>query len=191
MILLAVALVVGLVLAQWRAGTLVGLGRLAFRRTPLVFAALGVQVLIFSGPASLRALLDPLFGWLYVGSFALLLIALAANRALPGLKAVFAGVCLNTLVIAVNGGRMPSVLPGAGTSAVEAGPLAAAATNTAALTAGTYLTVLADVLSLPSLVPGYAISAGDLLIAGGIIYLLQRAASARATPAAAASPGIG
>ena len=176
MILLAFALVVGLPLALWRAGTLAGLGRLTFRHTPLVFAALGIQILLFAGPSGLRAFLDPLFGLLYIGSFALLMVALAANLALPGLKAVLAGVGLNTLVIAANGGRMPSVLPGAGTSAVGAGPFTAPATNTAALTGQSYLTFLADVLSLPTIVPGYAISVGDLLIAAGVVYLLQRAA---------------
>jgi hypothetical protein len=184
MILLSFALVVGLALALWRAGTLAGLGRLAFRHTPLVFGALGVQLLLFVGPSGLRAALDPLFAWLYVGSFALLMAALAANLALPGMKAVLAGVGLNTLVIAANGGRMPSVLPDAGTSAVGAGPFAAAATNTAALTAQSYLTVLADVLSLPSVVPGYAISVGDLLIAAGVVYLLQRTARPRERTAA-------
>jgi hypothetical protein len=179
MILLAVALVGGLALALRRAGTLAGLGRLAFRRTPLLFAALGVQVALFSGPAGLRALLDPLSGWLYVGSFALLLVALAANRALPGMRAVLAGVGLNTLVIAANGGRMPSVLPETGAGAVGTGPFAAAATNTAAVTGHTLLASLADVLTLPTVLPGYAISVGDLLLAGGVVYLLQRAAHAR------------
>jgi hypothetical protein len=180
-ILVAAALLLGLGLALMRGGTLGALGRLTLRRAPLVLAALALQVLLFSGPASLRAALDPVFGPLYVGSFGLLLVALAANLVLPGMKAIVAGIGLNTLVIAANGGRMPSVVPDP-----SVGPLAAAATNTAVLSDVTALAFLADVLTLPAVLPGYAISVGDLLLVGGIAHLIRRSAAGVDGPAAPA-----
>jgi hypothetical protein len=187
MILVAAALLLGLGLALMRGGTLGALGRLTLRRAPLVLAALALQVLLFSGPASLRAALDPVFGLVYVGSFGLLLVALAANLVLPGMKAIVAGIGLNTLVIAANGGRMPSVIPDP-----SVGPLAAAATNTAVLSDVTALAFLADVLTLPAVLPGYAISVGDLLLVGGIAYLIRRSAAevdGPPTPAASSAQG--
>jgi hypothetical protein len=56
----------------------------------------------------------------------------------------------------------------------------------------TALAFLADVLTLPTVLPGYAISVGDLLLVGGIAYLIRRsAAGVDGPPALAASSAQG
>ena len=107
---------------------------------------------------------------LLVGSYALLLLFAWANRRLPALWLVMAGLVLNILVIGVNSG-MP----------VSASALETAGARTEGLGVGTAkhhlmgpddnLTPLGDVIGIPPPI-GAVISIGDVLLYAGVAILV-------------------
>lgn len=98
------------------------------------------------------------------------------NRRLPGASLVLAGLVLNLLVMAVNGGRMP-VSAWAAAASGQTPYLPELLSGTGArhvlLTAATRLPFLADIIPLPAPYPvPRVLSVGDLLVFAGVIRLL-------------------
>ena len=121
-------------------------------------------------------------GWapaLYVLTFVLVLMGIWANRRLPGMCLVGAGVFLNLVVIAANGGSMPvdrGLAVRAGNTQMVEMLDSPAYTNHVAAGEGTRLRWLGDVLALPMVVPRPEFyspgSVGDVLVTLGACWLL-------------------
>ena len=101
----------GLVLGLLANGNLGNLALVRLRRSRLLFIAVvvrfGTESLLTAGVAPVEALRVPLLG----GAFAVLLIALWANRGYPGISLAFVGTLANATVIMANGGYMPIWAP--------------------------------------------------------------------------------
>jgi len=146
------AVVAGIGLGVAFGGDLRHFGTLVLRWWPLLGAAILVRL---AGPFVPFAPLP-----LYLGSFAAILVVVAGNLRLPGMPLIGVGVALNLAVVALNGG-MP-VDPAAVATAGSSGPHDPLHL---ALTAGTRLPALADVIPLGIVRNVYSL--GDLAIAAG------------------------
>jgi MFS family permease len=185
-VILGVLVVVGVVLA-WQLGA--NLGRLwlvRLRASWIVFVALGIQLLLFT-PASTAFRLPLSESNAHLVTYGALLAFVAANIRQPGFALAAAGCAINTLVIAVNGGRMPVSLASWTASGKPASELTQhGAYNNVVLARGAHLSWLGDVFALPRAVPfANALSIGDLLLVIGVLTFVFRASlPARETTAA-------
>lgn len=178
MLVLAVALVAGLVAGYALGGRLGNLEGLRLRVPWLVLVALALQLVVFS-PLG-RPLGETAIVTAHLGSYALLLAFAAANHRRASIVVVGVGIALNATVIAANGGYMP-----ASARALEIAGHAAAAephNNSALADEGARLLPLGDVFAVPHWVPFIAnvFSVGDVLIAAGVAIMLAAAMRAPA-----------
>lgn len=167
--LILVATLLALALVPLLGGRLSRLADLRLTARPLVFGALGLQVLAISivpdGPR-------PLVVGLHACSYVVAGVFVWRNRALAGLPVLALGAGLNALAIALNGGQMPAdpealakvgIVQEAGgyvNSGVVDEPRAA---------------FLGDVLASPSWLPLQNVySVGDLFILAGAVWLVHR-----------------
>lgn len=135
-------------------------------------------MLAFHLPATRRLATDDLAAAVLVGSQALLLVFAWFNRNQPGFWALGIGLALNLLVIGLNGGLMPVspeiialLLPDLPPDARGIGDRVG--WNIVLPPTGTRLWWLSDLILLPGWFPiQKALSAGDVIIAGGAFWLL-------------------
>ncbi|MCL6431393.1 MAG: DUF5317 domain-containing protein [Anaerolineae bacterium] len=191
--ILVIAVAVSLAIAIARGGRLVRLADLGIERAWLVLAAVVLQyplVYIHVGEQTVLGL--PVAGLLMAGSWVLLGVALWVNRRLPGIALIGLGTMLNLLVMSANGGWMP-ITPeavarlNAASKVVMVGATARmwGAKNIVLPRADTRLWWLSDVFVLPPPFPmRVAFSVGDVLIAAGLFWLLQRGMVGLRQPAA-------
>lgn len=171
------AIILSFLVAEVRGGRLRNLARADVRRLEWLLAAAAIHVGLQAAGARGWVEAGLATGLLNVLGYFLVMYAVAANLRLAGMPVVAAGLLLNLAVIAANGGRMPvspEALRAAGLSRLVA-PLAAGEVPTHGLMdAGTRLSFLGDVFSLP---PPFwrpcAFSAGDVLLAVGVFVLVQ------------------
>jgi Family of unknown function (DUF5317) len=177
---------IGLVLGLLLGGRLDGLAVLRIRWAPAILFSLLAQIVLFSEPVAARV--GDLGPALYVGSTALVLVAVIRNGAIPGIPIVAAGAASNLLAIVTNGGYMP-----AGQSALAAlGALDPTVYSNSAVMPDPALAPLTDIFALPGWVPGANIfSMGDVLIGIGIAAVVVIAMRAGATAGHAADEGDG
>jgi hypothetical protein len=162
------AAVAGLV----RGGSLTSLAETRFRWRWLLFVALAVQIVfIYWSPqgwsrADLR--------WVLLASTAGVAAFLAINFRLPGMLLAGLGLAMNVTVIASNSAMPVSESAAraarAGTRGVESG------FKHEPLDDDTKLPVLADVIPVPF--ARSVLSSGDILLIGGIAYLVYRRTAA-------------
>src|SRR6476661_1933251 len=111
MLRLAIIVLV-IVVALLRGGSLRNFAAVQLRWLPLVIAGFALQLLIFTPFARL-----PLVGFatvpIYVLSMLLLVIWVVANWRIPGMALIATGLVLNVIAITVNGGHMPVSLESA------------------------------------------------------------------------------
>jgi DHA3 family macrolide efflux protein-like MFS transporter len=104
---IALGLIVGLAVG----GSITNLASVRLRRLTVLMVAViirfGTELLLNAHVPIAETLRVPLLGT----SFALLLVALWANRAYPGMSLAFIGVLANAVAILINGGYMPIYLP--------------------------------------------------------------------------------
>ncbi|MFC2031507.1 DUF5317 domain-containing protein [Chloroflexota bacterium] len=182
--ILATAVVLGLVASVARHG------RDAFRRVAriplhsawLALVAVALQIPLLRAPPGPTQDLG-LQRALYLASFLLLLAFVWRNRRIPGILIVGIGVICNLLVILFNGGFMPitpetlvEINPG---STVEQWPIGTHygySKDVIELQHATKFWALSDTLVVPPPFPRpTAFSVGDLVIAAGIVVLMQGA----------------
>lgn len=172
------ALLLGLLIGFLRRGSLANLAQLDLRAGWLVLLAMLLQILIF--PLGKGA--QPLISWgteyLHIASYVFLWLFALANYREWALGTMALGMLLNFIVITANGGYMPAsleALQAAGKTAVIESLLTTGRSgNVILMSEQTKLNFLGDVFWLPSWVPGAsAFSIGDLVLAVGIIWLLQ------------------
>lgn len=172
------ALLLGLLIGFLRRGSLANLAKLDLRAGGLVLLAMLTQILIF--PLGQGA--QPIVQWgteyLHLVSYLLLLLFVMLNYREWALWLLALGMVSNFIVIATNGGYMPAsvdALRAAGKTAVTERLLTGQPSgNVIQMTAETQLNFFGDIFWLPAWVPwATAFSIGDLLLAIGIIWLLQ------------------
>ena len=111
----------------------------------------------------------------YLASLALLLVAVIANYRVPGIIIITCGFLLNFAVIAANGGYMPAsatAMEIAGMPVLSPGHIS---NNSNGMAPETRLAFLADIIAIPKgFVFPNVFSVGDILIAIGAVYLIQK-----------------
>ncbi len=154
------SILLGLVFALLLGGQPSRILEIQFRATWTVFAALAVQLVLFTGAFELPHRAEAI---LHVCSYGFLLGFAVANRRLLALMPVMLGMLSNGLAIAANGGRMPVLREAAVAAGLEHGDYASVTDQTR------NLWFLGDVFALPSGLPlANAFSVGDLLICFGM-----------------------
>ncbi len=188
--ILVVAVAASVVVGLLRGGCLARLAELRFARGWLVLAAVALQYPLVYNLVGRTAIIGvPLALPMMAVSVLLVLIAVWANRHLPGVPLVGLGLVANLVAMACNGGWMP-ITPealarlGHQSWVTPQGEVLKVwgAKNVVLAQAETRLWWLSDVfvLSRPFPVPS-AFSIGDVLVALGLFWLLQQALLGRAT----------
>jgi Family of unknown function (DUF5317) len=185
-ILYAVAL--GILLGFVLGGRPAGLADLHLRYGWVMIAGLACQVVLFSAPVTAR--IGDLGPLVYVASTSVVIAAILANRAVPGMLLVAAGALSNLVAIVANGGYMPA---GAGAMA-SLGRTAPTDYSNSAILADPLLAPLTDIFAMPAWVPlANVFSIGDVLIGAGVVVAIVVAmrssrAAAASEPAAGSEP---
>ncbi len=183
MLLVVVVLLAALALGWSLGGSLDRLGAVPLRRRRLVVAAVAVQLAgaLLGGPAHALGL---------VGSLALVVAFLLANRGVRGTGLIALGLGLNALVVVANG-AMPVRAEAAGRAGVDLTPVLDGSDARHELeTSRTRLSPLGDVVPLPLPLRGEVVSPGDVVLAAGVGQLvvlgmgggIARGAAARRRP---------
>ena len=92
--------------ALLRGGSLLNIAAVRLYWLPLVFGGLALQLLIFT-PFRDISLITAATPWIYMLSMLLLAAWLVVNRHIPGMQFMAAGLLLNLVALAANGGYMP------------------------------------------------------------------------------------
>ncbi len=164
------AIPVGLVVGLLLGGRLSGLGDIRFRWAGLAVVGFAAQVLLFSEPVTARV--GDLGPPLYVGSTALVFVAVLRNLAIRGMPLVAAGAGANLAAILANGGYMPA----SPSAAAEMGRGAAETYSNTAIIEAPALALLTDIIPLPQWLPfANIVSVGDILIAIGVAVVIAAA----------------
>jgi Family of unknown function (DUF5317) len=172
--LLLYFIVAGLLVGWLVGGRIAGVARVRFRWWGLALGALALQVFLFAPPVAGEV--GNAGPALYVASTLAVLVALLRNIHLSGFLVVAAGALLNLLVIAANGGYMPSSPDAWLALNGEAALPTADYTNSTLAGAATAFPYLGDILVLPRPLPlANVFSVGDLLIGLGAAWFLVRA----------------
>lgn len=174
------AVAVGILLGFVLGGRPAGLADLHLRYGWVMIAGLACQVILFSAPITAR--IGDLGPVIYVASTGVVIAAILANRAVPGMLLVAAGAISNLVAIVANGGYMP-----AGADAMASlGRTAPTDYSNSAILADPLLAPLTDIFAMPAWVPlANVFSIGDVLIGAGVVVAIVVAM--RSTRAAAAS----
>ncbi len=180
--ILALAVILGfsISLARHRGRAPGHIARIQLRSAWLVLLALALQWPLLrarAGPTQDLIIQQALF----LSSHLLLLVFVWRNRRLPGILLVGLGVACNLLVILVNGGLMPispetlvRINPGSTLDWWPTGTHYGYSKDVILAKGDTRLWFLSDVLVLPPPFPWpTAFSLGDLVLAAGIVLLLQ------------------
>jgi hypothetical protein len=170
--LLLYAIVAGLLVGVLLGGRPAALASVRFRWWPVAFAGLLFQLILFSPPVA-ESVGDS-GPALYVGSTALVLVALSLNLRQPGFVVIATGALLNFLVIVANGGQMPAspaafaALNGLAQVPVEY------FSNSQLIGPNTLMPFLGDIFVLPRPFPfANVFSIGDVLIGlGGALFIV-------------------
>ncbi len=166
----------GLVLGLLAGGNLGNLALIRLRRSGLLFIAVvvrfGTESLLAADVAPVDALRVPLLG----GAFALLLVALWANRGYPGISLAFVGTLANATVIMANGGYMPiwepSLLIAGFTPADVATAIHFVLPPQLDASFLLHLGPLADIVPIPLPFVRNVASVGDLFLSAGLGFFL-------------------
>ncbi len=174
--IILIVLAASLILALARGGKLGNLSLLNIRWSVLIFAGFLVQLLIFQPFWQDRSDTRALTPLVYLISLGILLPAIFANFRLPGLPLLILGYFLNLIAIVANRGHMPAsanALAISGLPVLQPGEIA---NNSIGTGADIQVPFLTDIFAIPSqFLLNNVYSIGDILIALGGFYLIQRA----------------
>ncbi|MBI3660405.1 DUF5317 domain-containing protein [Candidatus Acetothermia bacterium] len=180
------ASLLGLLIGFLRRGTVANLSHLHLRCSWLILVALLIQLAIFP-----TGLFEPPIKWgipyWHLASYGALVLFALLNWRERALWPMTVGLISNFVVIAVNQGYMPASLDAVDASGahhtaaqiretgIHANIIRLCAQPEVEHCRQTYLNSLSDIFGLPSWLPGARpISIGDILLALGLIYFLQR-----------------
>lgn len=168
---LALPLIGGFLLAPLLGGRWSRLAKLRLRAVWLFYVAIVMQLVAFPVKVMPWHTSDRIGVVLWLISYGLFAVAIAANFRISGIPLIAAGLASNLLAITTNGGHMPA-LPSA---LRAAGMHFATGTNrNSAVLHSPHLAWLVDRWAAPSWVPwANVFSVGDVLImAGGLLFAL-------------------
>jgi hypothetical protein len=172
------AVVLGIALGYALGGRISHLPQLRLRGLWIVMLALVIQLLIFP-LFSPRPVVPYGTAVLHAISYGLVVAWLLANLRVVPLLVAGGGALLNILVVSINGGYMPASPAALRLAGLDS--TAAALTrgetygNIVGMSAATRLNFLGDWIPLPRWLPfATAMSVGDVLIMGGLIWLLAK-----------------
>ena len=183
-------IVLVIIVALLRGGSLLNIAAVQLRWLPLVIIGFVLQLLIFTPFAR-----SPLVAFatvpIYLLSMFLLVIWVAANWRIPGMALIAIGLALNVIAIGTNGGHMP-VAPEsaryAGTIGNYTSDGALVANNSIATQDNVRFWLLTDIIAIPKQVPfATVISIGDVLLTIGVGILCYRTIRHAPAPSAPAS----
>lgn len=110
----------------------------------------------------------------HLSTYALVIVFLWANRAIPGARTIAVGTLSNTLAIVANGGVMPASLNAQRLAGLTEG----GGFHNSAAVAHPHLLWLGDMIPVPGPLPN-VLSVGDLIIFTGMLVLLHKACRGR------------
>ncbi len=174
--IILVVLIAALALAFLRGGKIEYLADLPLKWRGIIIAGFLIQIIVFNDFWQNNSDLKKLTALSYLVSLTLLLLAVVKNHALPGMIIIAAGFFSNSLTILMNGGYMPASIDAwqiAGFSHLAPGQTY---NNSIGMDSGTLLPFLGDIFAIPKgfIFPN-VFSIGDVLIAIGAVYLIQKA----------------
>jgi len=187
-VILLASIPIGIVVGYALGGRLERLGQVRFAWAPIAIVGLLVQIVLFAplGAAIAGSLEPPL----YVGSTALVFVAVARNLRITGMPVVGLGAFSNLVAVVANGGAMPAdpaALAAAGLGAPGGGAAAGAYTNSVVV-ANPAVRPLTDIFAIPAGVPlANVFSVGDVLIGLGIVVVIAAAMRRGGNPEAVAA----
>ncbi|AKM19136.1 DUF5317 domain-containing protein [Anoxybacillus geothermalis] len=168
-------IILSLLIGWFRGGSLKGLANMKLRFGWLFPILLAVQFVVFflqERVAWISSMSNGIFLLVYITGLAFLWL----NRHQPGFPVIFAGVLLNFIVMAVNGGRMPVSIEAAqflGREYIEA-LKAGLYGKHQAITSDTLLPFLGDIIPLSPPYPRQqVISIGDVVMNVGAFLFIQ------------------
>jgi hypothetical protein len=184
--ILAAAILVGIIVGLARGGKLQALASLHLRWGWLALVAFGLQIYLIYFPEQDGAAFTALRLSILVLSYALLMAVIWQNRKLPGLWLMAVGLVANFAVMLLNGGYMPITLE----ALLQAGFVHSAQTTPDGMHIlfskdivltrdATLAWWLSDIFVLPPPFPIPSVASfGDLLIAFGTFWFLQESMGA-------------
>ena len=179
------AVAAGIAIGLAIGGSLSRLGKIEFRWGGVILAGLAVQIALLSPAMAERV--GGLAPVIYVGSTAVVLLAVAANRRITGIPVIVAGAAANLAAIVANGGYMPAD-PGAFAST---GSRIGTSYTNSSLVANPALAPLTDIFALPAWLPGTNVfSVGDVLIGAGVAWAIVAAMRLDPGASRSTSPGM-
>lgn len=179
------ALVVGLVAGVLTGGSVLRLGDLRIRWAPVIALGMVVQLLLFS--SSIGAALGDAAPIVYVASNAAVLVAVARNFAIPGLRLVLVGGAANLLAICANGGFMPVSRD----AVIAMGRMPKEGYSNSRLFDGVAFAPLTDLFAMPIWMPmANVFSVGDILIGTGVAIAVFSATHGRGPLARRSVPAL-
>jgi hypothetical protein len=168
-------ILLSLLIGFFRGGSLKGFANMKLRGGWLFPLLLAVQFVIFALEDKV-AIIGKLSNTLFLLVYVIGLLFLWLNRNQPGFIVIFAGVLLNFIVMAVNGGRMPVSVEAAKflgreyIDALKAGTYG----KHQAITSETLLPFLGDIIPLSPPYPRrQVISIGDVVMNVGAFLFIQ------------------
>lgn len=168
-------ILLSLLIGFFRGGSLKGLAYMKLRGGWLFPILLGIEVCIFLLQNKV-SMIGELSNALFIVIYVIGLVFLWMNRHQPGFIVIFAGVLLNFIVMAVNGGRMPVSIEAAqflGREYIEA-LKAGVYGKHEAITGATWLPFLGDIIPLSPPYPRrQVISIGDVVMNVGAFIFIQ------------------
>lgn len=172
---LTLAVLLAVLVGLARGGKWSNLGTFKFKKTWLVVIALAMQFLVFNSIWDKHIGAGILTNLIYGCSIILVILFVLVNSEVRGLRLLGAGVLLNSLAIAANGGSMPSslealkkILPAEKIEQLSNGM---ASYNVILISESTRLRYLCDIFYVPG-VNVYSI--GDGFIAVGAFLAIQQ-----------------
>ena len=173
------SVIIGLIIGYMTGGRLRNIIQRPLYWRLLAIIALAVQMLIFSDLPFFKSLPNLAIIILHYASYVCLLVFIVRNAKNLGILTLSIGVILNTLVIFLNGGHMPTIPEnlknasvGKSADLIDQG---VAVHNSAKMTTDTLLPWLGDIFYMPSWIPfSNVFSIGDIFIAVGVcVYLFM------------------
>jgi hypothetical protein len=161
------ALLIALIVGILAGGRPARLGSLTIRWSWVIAWGLAAQLVLFSDPVT-RIVGDagPI---IYVATTGCVLLAVLANRHIPGIPLVVAGASANLAAIVANGGYMPA----SAAALATLGKSAPTTYSNSALVASPALWPLTDIFAMPRWVPfANVFSLGDVLIGLGVATVI-------------------
>ena len=174
---LLLALIVGLI----RGGTLERLGDVDIRQGGWALLALLAQSVLVYGPWLDRETTRGIAVGLMLLSYLPLIAFVAQNRHLAGIRVAGLGLLMNLAVIAANGGYMPTSPEtlqrlGYDPNAIAVGQRFLRSKDMILERQDTRLWLLSDIGVTPAWLPWrFVFSVGDVVLAGGVFILVQKA----------------